>query len=340
MDSWKQVEDILKTKTFHTTKCKAYPYEKLNTSKGVLKSRELALATAEETSAALGNGEWQTWEESPLEKTKNKSRPTPTSWHLTSTILPRRWRLTIILKVLKICPVTPEVLQMPKIWTPQGCLQRMTDMCPVQWKGPRPHGRLLLKRNLMFKLPTRSSTLLKIMGYLWKRKGNSCGETQEECVLGSKKIVGTYMRKNNYASVAWRADTINEENKYIVLMEKLIPLEPNNWSKFQEHLKKLPSTKFHQTQTQQQVNKEKWVGPKSKATTHIESTTPTQNLEQNSSYISLQSVYQNHQRKTKKLISPKAGTTQTKTTSSHWPSWQNAYEHQCEQWKCMLTALN
>ena len=35
------------------TKCKAYPHEKLNTSKGVIESKKLFLATAEEIRAAL-----------------------------------------------------------------------------------------------------------------------------------------------------------------------------------------------------------------------------------------------------------------------------------------------
>ena len=56
--------------------------------------------------------------------------------------------------------------------------------------------------------------------------------------LEAKKIVGTYMGENSYASDARRADTINQENKYRALVEKLIQLEPNDWPKFQEHLKK------------------------------------------------------------------------------------------------------
>ena len=39
VDSQRQAENILKIKTFHTTKCRAYPHEKLNTSKGVIRSR-------------------------------------------------------------------------------------------------------------------------------------------------------------------------------------------------------------------------------------------------------------------------------------------------------------
>ena len=54
VDSWRQAENILKIKTFHTTKCRAYPHEKLNTSKDVIRSRELALATEDEIASALG----------------------------------------------------------------------------------------------------------------------------------------------------------------------------------------------------------------------------------------------------------------------------------------------
>ena len=52
VDSRRQTENILKIKTFHTTKCRAYPHEKLSTSKGVIRSRELALA--EEDSISPG----------------------------------------------------------------------------------------------------------------------------------------------------------------------------------------------------------------------------------------------------------------------------------------------
>ena len=55
--------------------------------------------------------------------------------------------------------------------------------------------------------------------------------------LEARKIVGTYMGENSYASVAQRAVTINQENRYRALVEKLIQLEPNDWPKFLEQLK-------------------------------------------------------------------------------------------------------
>ena len=54
VDSWRQAESILKMKTFHMMKCRAYPHEKLITSKEVFRHRELALVTEEETVSALG----------------------------------------------------------------------------------------------------------------------------------------------------------------------------------------------------------------------------------------------------------------------------------------------
>ena len=53
MDSQRHAENILKMKTFHMPKCKAYPHEKLNTSKGVIRSRELSLTTVREIRPAI-----------------------------------------------------------------------------------------------------------------------------------------------------------------------------------------------------------------------------------------------------------------------------------------------
>ena len=49
-----EVVGTIQVQIFHTTKCRAYPHEKLNTSKGVIRSRELALATEDEIASALG----------------------------------------------------------------------------------------------------------------------------------------------------------------------------------------------------------------------------------------------------------------------------------------------
>ena len=57
------------------TKCGAYPHEKLNTSKGVIRSSELALAIENEIASALR----KQGVTNPSEKVNNESRPTLTS---------------------------------------------------------------------------------------------------------------------------------------------------------------------------------------------------------------------------------------------------------------------
>lgn len=49
----KRVEILLKMEKFYNYKCKAYPYKRLNTCKGVIRSRELSLATEEEIKVTL-----------------------------------------------------------------------------------------------------------------------------------------------------------------------------------------------------------------------------------------------------------------------------------------------
>ena len=49
----KHAENLLKMEKFHNLKCWVYPHTKLNTSKGVIRSWELLLATPEEIEMAF-----------------------------------------------------------------------------------------------------------------------------------------------------------------------------------------------------------------------------------------------------------------------------------------------
>ena len=95
--------------------------------------------------------------------------------------------------------------------------------------------------------------------------------------LEAKKIVGSDIEANTYVPVARRAGLIYQDNKYRALVEKSIQLEPNDWTKFPEHLKNLHSDEFQQAQTQRQEVTNK--GKSSEVVqgkTLIESTTQTQ----------------------------------------------------------------
>ena len=186
-------------------------------------------------------------------------------------------------------------------------------MSQMRWKGPRPLGGRLLEANSMCKLPIRSSDLCKILRCLQKEKEIlEVIHKRNVFFLEARKIVGTYMGENSSASVAQRADTTNEDNKYRTLIEKLIQLDVNDWPKFQEHLKKLHSAEFYQAPSQQQVGFKVIVQTK----THVGSTTstwtttksaksPTKQLLDNSPIHPLKSIKD----RLKKLVSHKTWTT-------------------------------
>ena len=50
----KHTENLIKMKIFHNVKCKPYPHNIFNTSKWVIRNRELSIATSLEIKAALG----------------------------------------------------------------------------------------------------------------------------------------------------------------------------------------------------------------------------------------------------------------------------------------------
>ena len=93
------------------------------------------------------------------------------------------------------------------------------------------------------------------------------------CFLDARKIVGTYIGENVYASVAWRVNTTNQDNKFRSFVDELIQLEANDWPKFQEHLKRLHLAEFYQAL--QRVGNGKRSNVEVWAKTHVGSTTPT-----------------------------------------------------------------
>ena len=122
----------------------------------------------------------------------------------------------------------------------------------------------------MCKLLTRTSSLHEILHPLQKEKEIlEVKHKRNVSFLEAREIVGTYMEENSYASVAWRADTTNQNNKYRTLVEKLIQLEANNWPKFQE----LNFTK-HQLSIKLGMRRDPMLLSKQKK--HVGSTTPTQ----------------------------------------------------------------
>ena len=134
----------------------------------------------------------------------------------------------------------------------------------MRWKGTGPCRGRLLKRNSMCKLPTRSRTCTD---YQKEKEIIEVKHKRNVSFLEARRILGSFMRESSYASVARRADRINDDTKYRTLVEKLL--------KFQEHLKKLHSDEFYQAPAQQQVANGKRSNVVVQTKTHVGSITPT-----------------------------------------------------------------
>ena len=110
--------------------CRAFPHERLNTSKGVIRSRKLPLAIAEETTVVLGKQGVTNIRRISIRKGEKQIQTN--SYILTFNQLhtPKKVKIDYCLERVEMyVPTLLGVLQMPKIWTPHEILQRTTDMC-------------------------------------------------------------------------------------------------------------------------------------------------------------------------------------------------------------------
>ena len=189
VDSQRQAEIILKMKTFHTMKCRAYPHEKLNTSKGVIWSKELVLATEEEIASALGKQVATNIRRISIRKGEEQI-PT-NSYILTFNQLRTHKEVKISYypeRVKQYVPVPLECFKCQKYGHHrEACRERQTcakcsekDLEHMEEKSLKE----IRDANCQQDHPAcaRSCNVYK------KRKGNTWGETQEECVFpGSKE---------------------------------------------------------------------------------------------------------------------------------------------------------
>ena len=218
VDNWRQEENILKIKTFNTTKYRAYPHEKLNTSKGVIRSRELVLATEDEIASAQGKQR--------ISIRKGEQRIQTNTYILTfnKSRTPKEVKIGYCLERVELYVIAPlRCFKCQKYGHNREVCRGTTDMCQIRSKGPGPcRGRLLEEircANCQQDHPAYARTcaiyqkekeIIEV-----KHKGNVS-------FLEGRRIVGNYMGECNYASVARRADRTNDDYKYRTLVEKLI----------------------------------------------------------------------------------------------------------------------
>ena len=232
-------------KTFHTTKCRAYPHEKFNTSKGVIRNRELTLATEDKIASAL---EKQGVTNIRISTRKGKE------WIQTNTFIltfnqprnPKEVKIGYCLEeVEQYVPAPLRCFKCQKYGHHRGAYRGRHTCAKCGKKDPDHVEEDCLKEircaNCRQDHPAyaRSCNVYKKEKEILEMK-----HKRNVPFLEVSKIVKTYMGESSYASVARRANTTNQGNKYRMILEKLIQLEANDWPKFSEHLKKLYSSEF------------------------------------------------------------------------------------------------
>ena len=158
VDSWRQAESILKMKTFHSTKCRAYPHKKFNTSKGVIRNREgIGFGNQRYVSSPGKTGDHKHKKNNNLKRRKNRNQylypdiqPTLPPKGNENGQLCREGRT--------VRPGSLGLLQMPKIWIPNAVKKTRNIWRKIAW------------RKLDVWTAKKSSGLRKILRSLQKKK--------------------------------------------------------------------------------------------------------------------------------------------------------------------------
>ena len=155
VDCRRQAENILRIKSFHSTKCKAYPYKTLNTSKGVVRSKELMLATTKEMTAVLREQGMTNIKRITIRKSGEQIQTNTYILTFNQSHITKKVKIGYCLERLKNINVKN--------------MEITGSLAEVRRKRPRPHGRRVLKWKEMSKLPTIRLTQDRVTSIKVKR---------------------------------------------------------------------------------------------------------------------------------------------------------------------------
>ena len=214
VDSRRLAENIFKKKTFYTTKYRAYPHEKFNTSKGVIRSRELALATEDEIASALGK---QGVTNIRISIRKGEQRIQTNTYILTFNKLrtPKELKIGYCLERVELYIPTPlRRFKCQKYGHHKEACRGRHTCAKCDEKDPDHFEEDCLKEIICTNC--RQDHSASARSFIVNKKEKEIIEVKHKrnvSFLEARKIVGRYMGENSYASVALRAHTTNEDNK-------------------------------------------------------------------------------------------------------------------------------
>ena len=206
-------------KTFQTTKCRAYPHDKLNISKGVIRSRELALVTGEEIASALGKHGVTNIRR--ISNRKGEERIQTNNYILTfnQPHSPKEVKIGYCLeRIEQHVPAPLRCFKCQKYGHHRDAFRGRQICTKCGEKDPDRVEENCFKQIRFAKCWRDHPAYIRFCDVCKKEKKKIWWDKSNMSFQEARKIVGTYMGENSYASVARRADTTNQD-KYRILGE-------------------------------------------------------------------------------------------------------------------------
>ena len=212
VDSRRQAENKLKIKTFHTTKCRAYPHEKLNTSKGVIRSRELALATEDEIASALGKQGVTNIKRISIRKGEERIQTNTYILTFNKPQTPKEVKIGYCLeRVKQYVPAPLRCFKCQKCGHHREACRGRQTCSKCGEKDPDHAEEDCLKEtrcaNCQLDHPAYARTCTV---YQKEKEIIEVKHQRNVSFLEARRIVGSYIGESSYASVARRADRTND----------------------------------------------------------------------------------------------------------------------------------
>ena len=229
-------------KIFHTTKCRGYLHKKLNTSTGVIRSRELVLAT-QEMSAALGKQAVTNIKRITISKGEEKIETNTYILTFNQPHIPKEVKIGYCVeRVKQYVPAPLRYFKCQKYGHHREACRGQQTCTKCSDKDQDHMVEDCLKETRCVNCQQNHLAYARSCK-AYEKEILEVKHKRNVSFLEARKIVGTYMGEKSYAI----SYTINQDNRYRALMEKLIQLEPNYWLKFKEQLKNQHSAEL-QTQ--------------------------------------------------------------------------------------------
>ena len=245
----KPAENQLKMEKFHNFKCCASPHTKLNPSKGIVRSKELLLATPDEIETTFKKQKEKGYRRVTIRRNDETIQTHTYILTFKKPSIPKEIRIGYTIeRVEHYIPASLWCFKCQKFghhketcWGRQIC-----GKC-----GERGYMENECKNMKYANCHEEHPAFSRICGIYKKEKEIMfVKHTKNIPFPEAWKIVKSYVRTKTYANIAKKINQSPQDstsiNKYQKRIEKLINLKANKWLTFQENLKRMHSTETKQ----------------------------------------------------------------------------------------------